>query len=537
MHRYRGQVGVLAIAIATASLVAVGGPAAAEAAPDSWTHREDGRAPAADVTSTRQGAEEVFRIYSFNNQVTLTVDSTDTAPAAGIEFLPPAGQTLQSGQTYSVGGPFRAPTATRGQVVTFRDGQMCGRTREELEQWSSRPVTPTAGWFHVDHIEYVNDRVVGFAATYEISCQNLDGPLGFEGSIAVRAPTPAAPVPAAPVAPGPVADLSTTNTEPRNPGTNTTRLSWSNPEPVGDVTIDLVQSPHESLFTPSVGDPRTRIWQGTAAAWSDDDVDFMDVRTYRVVPRGPTGRLGTPTFRTIRGSRLDTPVVRRGIQIGEEVSFSGRLTEALGVDEQNGDPMSGPAIADHRVIMCRQPTANFIPNDCTQVDSAVTTPDGQFSVSAAPVANSYYTVRLPATNSRLGNCSIALITGVAPQTDLRSPADQQVADQQVVAADQQMVARAMVARATADLSVRRGTTVRFTTSRARQGSRGFVRLQHRSGNAWRTILTKSLGTGLTRMALPARMSYARGLHAFRVLKPGDRRHINGTSKVVQVQVR
>jgi hypothetical protein len=78
----------------------------------------------------------------------------------------------------------------------------------------------------------------------------------------------------------------------------------------------------------------------------------------------------------------------------------------------------------------------------------------------------------------------------------------------------------------------------FSTSRARAGSRGFVRLQRFDGHSWRTVATKSLarGSGAHRLSLTYR-EQSRGLRAYRMVKPGDAHHINGQSRKVYIRVR
>ena len=503
-------------------------PAQAEPGPYfGWTHREDARPPGTDTLDTPPGSS--LHLYSFDNQVTLISEGTAGDPdLGGIEFLPPAGQTLQTGATYRVGGALRQPTSSRGQVIAYRDGTMCGRTEDELSTGGSYdPATPMVGWFHVDDIEYVDDNAVSFAATYEISCQYLDGPAGFEGSIAVNAPLPPAPVPDAPATPGPITDLKATNTNPDGAGTNTTTLTWTNPSDYGDVTIDMVQSANASLFPAVLADHSTLQWRGRASSYHDADVEFMDVRSYRVVARGTSGRLGTPSLITVMGSRLDIPVTTRTITIGQNVPFTGRLSKALGVDHADADPMSGPALAGRTVVMCQQPTAGFVSGGCDPVDSTKTSADGRFTLSATPVANSYYSVMLPSSPDLVGNRSFVLSTGVAPRTDLRAPSTQTLR----TGADPRTSNRS-----TTSTGVRPGAIIHFTTSRARRGSLGIVRLQHLRGGRWHTIVTKRLGRSTARLTLPVR-EHTRGLHSFRVVKPADSHHVNGHSHIVKIRVR
>ena len=525
MGSSRIVLGVLASALLATTTLSHAAPAQAESASYSgWTHREDARPPGTDRTDTRPGSS--LRLYHPDDQVSIVSDASADQPdlgPTGIEFLPPAGQTLQAGQTYAVGGVFRKPTSTRGQVLVFRNGTMCGRTPDELSAGGNFSGPPADGWFHVDDIEYVDGVPVSFAATYEISCQYFDGPAGYEGTIAVKAPQPPKPIPDAPTIPGPITGLTAYNTDPDGGGTNTTTLSWTNPAGYGDVNIDMVQSANSSAFPAVLGEHSAQQWRGRASSYHDGHVEFMDVRTYRVVARGTTGRLGAPSLLTVMGSRLNVPESTQTIMIGERATYSGRLTMALGVDSPPGqDPMSGPPLADRTVVMCQQSTARPVDHGCNPVDSTKTSADGSFTLSVTPVANSWYSVMLPSSPDLIGNRSFVLTTGVAPQTDLRGPSD----------TAGRLVAGTM--RATVQ-TVRRGSAIHFTTSRARLGSLGVVRLQHLSGGTWRTIVTKRLGRRTARLGLKVR-ERSQGLHSFRVVKPGDSHHVNGLSRVVQIRV-
>ena len=521
LARSRVVLGALASAVMVTGTLALAVPAQAESDTYSgWSHREDGRSPGTDTIDSMPGSS--LHLYSFDNQVSISSDASVDDPGLGIEFLPPAGQTLQTGATYSVGGALRRPTSTMGQVIAHRHDAMCGRTEDELSSDDDFPTTPAVGWFHVDNIEYVDGAAVSFAATYEVNCQYLDGPAGFEGSIAVNAPLPPSPVPDAPAPPGPITNLKATNTGPDSGGTNTTTLTWTDPADYGDVNIDMVQSADTSLFPAVVADYFTQQWRGRASSYSDGDVEFMDVRTYRVVARGPSGRLGTPSLLTIMGSRLNIPVRNQTITIGQQVPFSGRLTKALGVEQPDADPMSGAPLPRRTVVMCEQPSAHFVNDGCNRVDSTTTSADGRFTLAATPMANSYYSVMLPSSPDLVGNRSYVLFTGVAPQTDLRAPSGQSLG-------------AGIVKVASATARVRRGSVIHFTTSRARRGSLGIVRLQHISGGRWHTIATKRLGRGTHRLGLSFR-AHTRGLHSFRVVKPADPHHVNGYSHTVKIRV-
>ena len=115
-------------------------------------------------------------------------------------------------------------------------------------------------------------------------------------------------------------------------------------------------------------------------------------------------------------------------------------------------------------------------------------------------------VLLPSAPDLVGNRSIVLFTGVAPQTDLRAAADR---------------ASRSGALAGTRGRVSAGSVIHFTTSRARRGSLGIVRLQHLSGGRWSISFRES----------------TRGLHSFRLVKPADSHHVNGHSHIVKIRVR
>jgi hypothetical protein len=219
-------------------------------------------------------------------------------------------------------------------LLVWRDGTMCGMTRDEIENLSGWPTGANAatGWIKVSEIQYDGaGELVRFAATFEMNCQIVGGPLGFEGSIAANATLPVAPLPDAPATPGPVTDLKAKNVGPDGGGSNTTTLTWGNPTPDGDVTIDMVQSSNHALFPAAIAAHDTKLYRGTASRFYDRQVFFMDTRTYRVVPRGATGRLGPPSLLTVLGTRLAFPMLTRRLTIGDEVTFSGRLRPSVTV--------------------------------------------------------------------------------------------------------------------------------------------------------------------------------------------------------------
>jgi len=356
-----------------------------------------------------------------------------------------------------------------------------------------------------------------FAATYELNCQFTGRQPGFEGSIAVNATTPPAPVPDAPATPGPVTDLTATNVGPDGSGNNFTTLTWHNPAGSGDTNIDMVESSNQAELPAAIGAYYNQQYLGPASRYRDGHVESMFNRTYRVVPRGPSGRLGAPTLLTVHGTRLVITEQFKKITIGQQVQFSGRLNGS-GDYVDPADDMKGPGLVGRAVVLCRQSSVNYVDGDCTPVDRTTTTADGRFSLSATPLENSIYNVVVPATGRMVGNTARVGNALVAPQADLRAPESEQVS------------ARALV---------RRGSVIHFSTSRARAGSRGIIRLQRYAGHTWRTVATKRLttrGSKARRLAVPYR-ERSRGRHAYRVVKPGDARHINGYSRTVRVRVR
>ena len=423
------------------------------------------------------------------------------------------------GATFHVDATQDAPTAKAGRLRLWRDDTMCGKTEDQLYTgW--QPATPATGTFHVSEIERDNDgEVTRFAATYEMSCQLVGGQPGFEGSVAVNATAPPAPVPDAPAAPGPVTGLMATNVGPDGAGTNTTTLTWHNPAGYGDINIDMVQSSNHARLPAVIATGDTQQYRGRASRYYDGHVEFMDTRTYRVVARGPSGRLGPASLLTVLGTRLDIPDLSERVTIGHEVQMSGRLSESWATYYvKPADVMNGPGLAGRAVVLCRQSSVNYVDGACAAVDRTRTSADGHFTLSASPMQNSLYNVVVPATGQMVGNSSRVINALVAPQADLTAPESE---------------------LATARASVRRGSVIHFSTSRARAGSRGVVRLQRYDGRTWRTVATKRLsatsGSRARRLAVPYR-ERGSGRHAYRVIKLGDAHHVNGYSRIVHVRV-
>lgn len=494
-----------------AVLVAVPAPAGATGGSNGWVQREEAPAPATASTYSWSGPDTGLLLSAYPGQVTVSTDASQ-GQDFNANFVAPAGQSLQAGTTYGVNAWPRDPTAAAGRLLVWRDGTMCGKTPDEMFA-GYVPANPATGWFHVNEIEYDGSgQVTRFAATYEINCQYVGGPLGFEGSVAVNAAAAPALVPDAPATPGPVTGLTASNVGPDGSGANVTTLTWTNPAGIGEVDLGMVQSSNVSKLPALLGAYGTGLYRGTASRYRETRIDFMDTRTYRLVPRGPSGRLGPATLLTVMGTRLDIPDSTK-ITIGQEAEFSGRLSESWDYIKP-ADVMKGPALAGRTVVLCRQSSVNYVDGDCTVVDRTTTATDGRFTLSARPMRNNIYTVVVPATPQMLGNSSRVVNARVAPVADLRAPESERIAG------------RALV---------RRGAVIHFSTRRAPAGSTGVVRLQRFAGHRWHTVATRSLASGPRRLAIPYR-ELSRGLHAYRVVKPGDAHHVNGYSKTVHVRV-
>ena len=508
---FRGVLTVSALLLAGV-IAAVPTQAGAVGVATGWVQREDATDPASDATYSWAGPDTGLRASAFSGQVSVWSDSAQGQDLTAT-FLPPAGQALQAGSTYVANAWPRDPTAAAGRLLVWRDGTMCGKTQDTLFLGYPGAPNPATGWFHVSDLAYDGSgQVTRFAATYEINCQFFGGPLGFEGSVAVNADASLAPVPDAPATPGPVTGLSASNVGPDGGGVNSTTLTWTNPAGTGDVDLGMVQSSNVAKLPDLLGAYGTALYRGTASRYHEGRIDFMDTRTYRLVPRGPSGRLGPASLLTVMGTRLEIPTSKR-IMIGQEADFSGRLSESWDYVKA-ADVMKGPGLGGRVVVLCRQAAVDYVDGGCTAVDRATTTADGHFTLSARPLKNNIYSVVVPATGAMLGNSSRVVNALVAPLTDLKAPESEQPA------------ARALV---------RRGSVIHFSTARARRGSRDVVRLQRFDGHRWRTVVTRTLVAGSRRVAIPYR-EQTRGLHSYRVLKPGDSHHVNGYSRTIHVRV-
>lgn len=492
-----------------------------------WAQREDGSATGSDTTYALAGPDAVLSATVWDGRIDVT---SSAGPAVlDAQFSPPIGQTLQVDRTYLADVSDEGPTSSTGRLMIWRDGTMCDRTVAEIEREFAYPAPPkvATGWFHVSELEYdVNGNVARFAATNEMNCQFLGGSLGFEGSVAVSSSQTAVPVPDVPVAPGPVTGLSVANVGPNAGGQNSTTLTWKNPEGFGDVSLDMVQV--KRPFPPLLGAGDGPLYHGRADRYHEDRIDFMDTRTYRLVPRGTFGRLGPPTFVTVLGTRLATSDDKQRIMIGQQATVTGRLSESWD-PPSFAEVMNGPGLVGRTVRLCRQPSGSYPTATCTLIDQATTTTDGRFALAATPRENSMYVGVVPATSTMIGNDSLVFTALVAPRTDLRASATR---------AARHATPWRVAAHRGEWLTVRRGEVIPFTTVRAPAGSQGVVRLQRLDGRTWRTIVTKRLGsrTASRRLALPYR-EHTLGSHSYRVVKPGNARHINGVSQIVRIRVR
>jgi hypothetical protein len=87
--------------------------------------------------------------------------------------------------------------------------------------------------------------------------------------------------------------------------------------------------------------------------------------------------------------------------------------------------------------------------------------------------------------------------------------------------------------------VHRHAAITFTTARTTAGSRSMVQLQCYRNHRWTTVSTKRIRSAArtgSRVVIHYRAD-RRGMLAFRLVKPGDARHVNGVSRTVRVKVR
>lgn len=416
-----------------------------------------------------------------------------------MSFEPPLGQELRAGTTYRVHAT--EATATRGRVWVHQGRDlMCGQ-REEDWGWSPTGASPAAGTVRVH--ELLRDRageVTGISLDYDLACQVVGDETGLAGSVAVRAERPAGPLPERTTLPGAVLGLSAANAFPNHRYFNTTTLTWRKPAGAADVVIDFVPSASRERFHPVIG--REETWHvRSGSTWADDGVDFMDTRTYRVTARDATGRLGPPTYVTVLGTYVapDSDTLRS--TVGERVRISGRLTESFEAGHFS-ERLNGPAVPGQPVRLCRQPTIDFDYRTCATVSSTTTDAAGRFAFSVVPEGNTLYSVSVPASAGVVGSISRVINARVAPFTDLRLEGSTSA----------------------------RGAT-RLTASRSRAGASGTVQLQRLTAGRWKPVATKRLGTGRGRIAFP--LKGRAPVQQYRVVKPGDRRHVAGVSAVVR----
>lgn len=526
----RSRVSRRALSGAMSLLVAAGVLAAAPAQSDpsgpysSWTHREDA-ASGPGTTYAWSGPDAALGAEGANGGLmSVYADEGSGWPwPVWAAFLAPEGQALQAGVTYRAEATpmFDWSTSATARMAVWRDGTMCGKTSAELFPNFENP-TPAVGWFRIHELERDGDgNPTRFSVTYELNCQYLGGQPGLEGSIAINATAPAAAVPPVPAAPRPVTDLTSANVYPNRYGFNTTTLTWQNPVGFGDVVLDAVQSEHASKLPAMVGGTSLNfdVYRGRASTWRDTHVDFMDTRTYRLVPRSTYGRLGPASVLTIIATRVNISEPTDRIMVGQQVRFSGRLTLSWDwMDVPGGSTMEGPGLAGRVVQLCSQTLGDWR-NACVEVGRTRTTTGGRFTLVATPKENTYYEVMVPATPRMVGNTSLAssrIYAMVAPYTDLTAPG-----------------AVEGLGRVAAGPASK---VIRFSTSAARRGSRGVVLLQRFDGHKWRTVARRSLDGKGRRLTIPY-TERGHGAHSYRVVKPGDKKHVTGYSRTVRVTVR
>jgi hypothetical protein len=478
-----------------------------------WTAREDGRSGEEDRTfawSLGDGSPDSVRFNTWEDGDggMNAVAYGGPGPSIHLSFTPPAGQTMRTGVTYRVQSLPVGLSGSFARLQVTRDGQVCGRPAEHWQRpWALASVVE--GTFRISELERDDTgEVTRLAATYELSCQAPGGQPGMAGSLAIGAGHPAAAVPDEPETPGPVTNLAVLNVGPDFSGVNASTLSWRNPSNGwGDTVVDMVHANDPSTLPELLGDLYTLHYTGRGSSVRDPGVDFMSRRVYRVTPRGVTGRLGPSTLLHVKGTRLDIPSASHRSTIGEVVRVSGRLTEANDYVDP-ADVLNGPAVVGRKLQLCGQSSIRYVADECATVDTVRTDADGRFTFSVSPMENTMYNVVLPASTEMVGNISRVINAQVAPHTDLRL----------------------------AGSSSRRAGGMQFSTSRARAGSQGIVKLQRLDGRTWRTVATRSLKGRGNRVTITVR-DRRPGVQQYRVVKPGDRRHVHGYSKVVKARTR
>ena len=424
------------------------------------------------------------------------------------------GQPLVVGRTYT-SHRYRPDewTATDGFLAVHRAGTMCFEDWNTSKDGRWRRDYTAPGTFTVHELKHDADgAITRFRATYELSCQRLGGRRGAEGSVAYTATEPAGPVPTV-VLPGPVTDFRASNVDPGGQGSTTTTVSWTKPPGATDVIIDSVRSSDPADLPAGISLVGHRESTGSKTF---EPLDFMESFTYRATPRTASGRLGPSTTLTVLGTRLAVPAGVERIQVGEVATVAGRLSKAF--EPGSGeDPMNGPGIVGQSLQLCNHPGGKWNPRCEAPVATTTTSANGQFTFRVRPDENSWYSVRLLPGPAIIGNhAAFGRVALVSPKTDLSAPGGQVDS------------ARAGV--------MRRGSVIRFSTSRARVGNKGTVRLQRLDGRSWRTLKTARIATrGAQRMSIPFR-EWKAGTHQYRAVKAPDARHVTGYSKVVRVRV-
>jgi hypothetical protein len=312
------------------------------------------------------------------------------------------------------------------------------------------------------------------------------------------------------VTPGPLTGFTASNVGPIGWGSNTTKLAWIKAAGTRDVAVDVVQATDASTMSSYVSWALQRVAVTTGVSLSEEAVDWFDTRTYRLVPRGADGRLGTPRYVTVVGTRMEIPLRPQRVVMGQSGRFGGRVTGAL-PGAHTAHAMEGAPVVGKVMQVCRITSTHTVFDPCDEVDRVRTDSDGRFTMEVRPTSNTLYSIKMPATSTVLGNLSAIQTTLVAPQTDL----------------------------AARRVTVRRNRALHFSTSAARVGTRGVVLLQRYSGRRWHTVKMRRLPTSGARNARLAITFRDRsvGAHLYRTVKPADARHTTGVSRVVRVRVR
>ncbi|MCW2761018.1 MAG: hypothetical protein JWR85_1219 [Marmoricola sp.] len=493
--------------VAAAAVAAVGvasvPPASAEpGGHHSWrVHQEAlGTAPAqdSDLSSLR------ISVTGDSQHVTMTADQEMSA-----DFSAPAGRSLEAGQTFVARSDSVASVNAPGLLVARQD-EHCGvsRWRHELygDPWLA------IGTFTVREAAYdVSGAVTSFAVTFEQNCQNTGQPV-LLGSLASNATDVPVAVPAGSPAPAAVSALAVTNT-PGYQGSywmNATKLTWDNPR--SNWAYTYVGYGGDFSWRSQYLGGGSQVYRGTgAAATALVDGIQTDV-VFEVIPISPVGRLGPAKELSITGTRMPLDISREHVTMGGSTVLTGRLVESFNYDKPE-DVFNGRPLVGRTVEVYSRPLKSSW-NSWKFLRRATTGPGGRFTVVDTPDENTAYEVRFRGSPQYLGNSSYqdTASTTVAPQVDL------------------------VAARSRAS----RGGKVKFSTARTTAGSRGVVQLQRFDGTRWQTVATKRItkanGRASKRVVIRVRAK-ALGRQPYRLVKPGDARHVHGVSRTVHVTVR